>query len=259
MGNAGLAIPGAPATPQPPIRAGRGWYIDDIVVITFALLGLGGGILLPLKYGFYRIPSIDVAAMLATGIAALTYRYLGGTQGNSFTVGAFKTVGSVAVFVGVAWFINSYLDKQINREQVWRIKGTVLDETKNPIDPLNDADFQLTPGAGHADRLGDFHAEFIRDPNQPDTQLYLTITHKGFGPVVVPLDAVKLRAVYHDAQVQDKLIEIDHIVLPKSDAPATPPAQNPQGQQLQPSQLSTYNAAAQSAKPADPAIGGVPQ
>jgi hypothetical protein len=143
-----------PSPPSSP-TAGRRWYVDEIVVAAFAFLGFGGAVLLPLRVGFQSLPPIEVSFLLATGLAALTYRYLGGIQGATYTVGALKLGGTLAALVGIAMLINQQLVRQVQHLQVWQVQGKVVDLKKNPIG-LNNADFTVFPGAGHAEPLGDF-------------------------------------------------------------------------------------------------------
>ena len=79
-------IPGSrlkPPAPLPPPTS-RAWSMDDVFVAVFALLGVGGAVFLPLRFDGFS-PTIT-SFLLATGLAALTYRYLGGIQGASFSV-----------------------------------------------------------------------------------------------------------------------------------------------------------------------------
>jgi len=68
----------ASTQPVPPARettsAAVGSRIDEIVIVLFAFLGVGGAVFLPL---YFRIPPITTSFLLATGLAALTYRFLG--------------------------------------------------------------------------------------------------------------------------------------------------------------------------------------
>jgi hypothetical protein len=255
---AGGENPPGPNSPNPPNRppAVRAWYIDDIVVTAFALLGFGGAVLLPLRY---NVPAIEVSFLLATGLAALTYRYLGGIEGASFAVGALKLTGTLGALVGIAMLINSQLDRQ--SAQVWDLHGNILDERKVAIDPLQDADFSVFPGA-RAGKMGDFHVEFIRHPTQAeDKDIYLTVIHrfdaKKIGNVTIPLEISKLREVFPDATVSGNHINIDHIILPVAPDPSV--AMDKTAVDLSPQQRKDYATAAQSARPASPNMGGVPQ
>lgn len=84
--------------------------LDDIVVLVFALLGFVGAIFLPTRF---NLPPIVISFLLATGLAALAYRYLGGIPGTSLAVGALKLGGALAALVGIALLINSYYVDQV--------------------------------------------------------------------------------------------------------------------------------------------------
>jgi len=121
------------------------WYLDEIVVAAFAFLGFGGAVFLPLKFGFSSIPPIVVSFLLATGIAALTYRYLGGIQGASVAIGALKLSGAIAALVGIAMLINHTLVSQVQPYQVWEVSGQVTKDAGEPIEPLDVKDFDVEP------------------------------------------------------------------------------------------------------------------
>ena len=91
------------------------------MVAAFAFLGFAGAVFLPLRYD---VKPIVVSFLLATGIAALTYRYLGGIEGASFTVGLLKLTGTLGALVGIAMLINAELVNQ-NDVQVWYLRGRV--------------------------------------------------------------------------------------------------------------------------------------
>ena len=61
-------------------------------------------------------PPMLVSILLGIGIAALTYRYLGGTRGSEFQVGALKVAGSAAMLLGTAAFTNWGLTSQMTRD-----------------------------------------------------------------------------------------------------------------------------------------------
>lgn len=251
----GLTRP-APNSPHPirPSR-NRAWYMDEIVVAAFAFLGFGGAVFLPLQY---NVAPILISFLLATGLAALTYRYLGGIEGASFAVGTLKLTGTLGALVGIAMLINGQLVSQ-SAVQVWFLRGKVINEKKAAIDALADADFTVYPANAHAEQLGDFHVEFIRHPAEPvDNRIYLKVEHKGFGPVTIPLEVSQLKALYPDATIQGKIINLDHIVLPDPKG-LDSPHEVPPALQLNPAQLTDYAAAARSAKPANPNAGGLPQ
>ena len=62
------------------------------------------------------IPPMILSVLLGIAVAALTYRYLGGTQGTQFSVGALKLAGSAALLLGTAYLTNDGLSKQMDSE-----------------------------------------------------------------------------------------------------------------------------------------------
>jgi hypothetical protein len=220
---------------KPPKTPTRQWYIDEIIVAAFAFLGVGGAVFLPLHYGFASVPPIVVSFLLATGLAALTYRFLGGIQGASFTVGTLKLGGALAALVGIAWFVNGRLVPQVQTLQVWDVYGKVVTQNKDPINQLVGADFTMFPANATPAPNGDFHLRFIFDPANP---VYVTIKHDAYGPVTIPLEPNKLKAFDPGLKMTGKSITItDPVVLPEltsaklasasayGSEPATPPQQ----------------------------------
>jgi hypothetical protein len=131
-------------SPTPPslaqdARVPRRWSMDDIVVVLFALLGLAGGALLPL---FLPVPPITTSFLLATGLAALTYRFLGGIQVSSVTIGIVRLTGTLAALVGVAMLINHAMIAQ--GQQAYQVTGSVVDDTGKPA-VLNASNFNVWP------------------------------------------------------------------------------------------------------------------
>jgi hypothetical protein len=88
----------------------RKWTPDDSVALVFAFIGFVGGVLLLL---YYKAPPIVVSFFLATGVAALVYKFLGGIQATSFAIGALKLGGVLAAIIGIALTINHVLASQI--------------------------------------------------------------------------------------------------------------------------------------------------
>ena len=94
----------ATITAPEPNTPGRKWTPDDTVALVFAFIGFVGGVLLLL---YYKAPPIVVSFFLATGVAALVYKFLGGIQATSFAVGALKLGGTLAAIGagGRAWSV----------------------------------------------------------------------------------------------------------------------------------------------------------
>ena len=93
---------------------------EDIVILAFAILGLGGGVALWLA----KSPPIIISVFLGIGVAALAYRFLGGiSSGSSFGDGALKVGGSLGALLAAASFINSPLVQQTTMN--YTIRGTL--------------------------------------------------------------------------------------------------------------------------------------
>lgn len=177
-----------PPTPPPSKRA---WPMDDIVVAVFAFLGLGGAVLLPIR--FY-IPPITISFLLATGLAALTYRYLGGIQNSSFSVGALKLGGSLGALVGIALLINTRLLPQMPAPRtpflVWEVSGQVTDEAGRPIEPLDTDDIVLKPPPLQSGVQGKFKLDFYSWPDIEGINSFpgLSVSHTGYAPHPIDLN-----------------------------------------------------------------------
>jgi hypothetical protein len=102
-----MAIPSQPPSPE---QATRRLSADDLVVIVFAFFGLAGSIFLVL---LTTAPPIMISLLLATGIAAFVYKFLGGIQGASIVVGTLKLGGTMAALVGLALIINPRLEESL--------------------------------------------------------------------------------------------------------------------------------------------------
>ena len=243
------------------IRASKGqaqtrqWYVDEIVVASFAFLGVGGAVFLPLRYGFAAVPPIVVSFLLATGLAALTYRYLGGIQGASFTVGTLKLGGALAALVGIAWFINGQLLPQVQpppEAQVWELHGTVTDENQAAIQQLGPDDFKLTPGNTRVDPGGNFQLDFYTEPTLNGGGMnYPTLTI-GHGPLsaTVSLEPGKLKAL-QGFKMESNLrrMHVDHILLIQPEQPAKYNPAGPAPKAVDPSQVTAYKTGEASSKP----------
>jgi len=90
---------------------------EDKAVIFFSLLGFVGS---PVLY-YLKFPSVMVALFLSAGVTALLYRFLGGVQGATFTVGALKVGGAAAVLIGVAYWLDG--TKELAPRHVFRLSS----------------------------------------------------------------------------------------------------------------------------------------
>lgn len=178
-----------PDSPTPSTK--RDWPMDDIVVAAFAFLGFGGAVFLPIK--FY-IPPITLSFLLATGLAALTYRYLGGIQNASFSLGALKLGGALGALVGIALIINARLLPQMPAPRppfvVWEVSGQVTDETGRPIEPLDTDDIVLKPPPLQPGVQGKFKLDFYSWPDIEGRTAFpgLSISHSGYAPHPIDLN-----------------------------------------------------------------------
>lgn len=158
----------------------RPWQIDEIVVCSFAFLGFAGAIFLPLRFS---VPPIEVAFLLATGLAALTYRYLGGIPAKtSFKVGALKLSGALAALVGIALLINAELVSEAPQYQVWEVSGQVTNEKGQPIQLLDGGDIVLEPPALTPSLEGKFRFDFYSWSDLEGKMVFpsLGVSHHGF-------------------------------------------------------------------------------
>ena len=171
-----------------------GRNLDEIVVSAFAIFGVAGAVFLPLKFGFNKIPPIVVSFLLATGLAALAYRYLGGIQDASFGIGALKLGGSLGALVGIALLINQVLPAQVSPYQVWEVSGQVVQDTGQPVEPLDISDFALDPEAFHHGDAGSFTLKISSMPGLKGKIEFptLKISHAPFDTSWVDLNHIKL-------------------------------------------------------------------
>lgn len=61
-------------------------------------------------------PPMLISVLLGISVAALTYRYLGGTSGAQFSVGALKVAGSAALVFGMTYLTNEKLSLQMSKD-----------------------------------------------------------------------------------------------------------------------------------------------
>ncbi len=86
------------------------WILDDIVLISFATFCLGAALFLRLNYD--DIEPTFIAAFLGVAVAAITYRYLGGTESAKFSIAALQLGGSAALLFAVMWWVGDSMTKQ---------------------------------------------------------------------------------------------------------------------------------------------------
>lgn len=190
MGAAPQSVPPVPAKSRPPAggHGKRGWYIDELVVAAFAIFGVAGAVFLPLRY---NIPPITTSYLLATGLAALAYRFLGGIPGTSLTVGALKLGGALAALVGIATLVNNSLVNQIPKpREVWQVSGQVVDDQGKPIPYFDPGDIAIQPSVVHPGILGKFQVTVTSWPDINGNPQFptLSISHATFGSDLIDLN-----------------------------------------------------------------------
>lgn len=97
--------------------------LEDKVILWVIVLGFVGGSVLHLAF---RAPAILVSVLIASAVAALVYRFLGGIPAETtFAMGGLKLGGSLAALVGVAFLVNHALELQSTSRLV--VEGTFKD------------------------------------------------------------------------------------------------------------------------------------
>lgn len=90
-------------------------WLDDIVIC----VAVGFGLLIALFLSWQLVekgaayPPTLISAFLGFSIAALTYRFLGGSADTQFSMGVLKLGGSAALLLGTAWFVGDRLRDEI--------------------------------------------------------------------------------------------------------------------------------------------------
>lgn len=82
---------------------------DDIIIVIFALLGFVGSVVL---YRTASAPTPIISFFLATGVASLVYRFLGGLDRAEFVWGTLRVGGTMAALVGIAVYVNGEMKAQ---------------------------------------------------------------------------------------------------------------------------------------------------
>lgn len=85
-------------------------HLDDIVIIvTVALSFLAAIIFAVMMSRGQFFPPTLLAMLLGISVSALTYRFLGGTDGTKFSIGLLGLGGSAALLLGTTWFVGDRL------------------------------------------------------------------------------------------------------------------------------------------------------
>ena len=93
-----------------------GKWLNDIVICVTVVLSLA----LALFFAYSLVerhagyPPTLISVFLGLCVAALTYRFLGGTDGTEFSVGLLKLGGSAALLIGTTWFLSERIKAELN-------------------------------------------------------------------------------------------------------------------------------------------------
>ncbi|HZR64092.1 MAG TPA: hypothetical protein VFA85_03035 [Terriglobales bacterium] len=212
--------------------------MDELVVVAFAFLGVGGAVVLQVMSK--TIAPVIVSYLLATGLAALTYRFLGGIEGTTtFTVGALKLTGALAALVGIAFLVNQQLVSEVkppSQFQLWEVSGLLVDEHGKPVEPIDINSFSMDPPSFHHPGNGKFKLTIYTSAGLAGMEFpTLKINPRGFDGREIDLNPNASNDADITVTRSGDMITIPRIVL-------HPPAQPYQPAQQQAPQPVPFNA-----------------
>lgn len=109
--------------------------LDDIVIIVTVGLSFISAIVFAVMMSDGKFfPPTLLAILLGISISALTYRFLGGTDGTKFSVGLLGLGGSAALLLGTTWFVGDRLKSEFK----------IYDEFKSYVEEIKRLEKQLT-------------------------------------------------------------------------------------------------------------------
>lgn len=118
------------------------WLIDSAVIVGFAAVCLG--LAFYLRVYQEGIEPTFISIFLGIAVAAITYRYLGGAEGNSFNLAALKLSGSAALLVGVTWWVGSAMSKESRLFISSEAANLALDSKQEEIDRSQEEIMELS-------------------------------------------------------------------------------------------------------------------
>lgn len=118
--------------------------LDNVVICVTVMLSL----ILALFFAYSLVerhadyPPTLISIFLGLCVAALTYRFLGGTDGTTFQVGILKLGGSAALLIGTTWFLSERIKAEMNildtsagyRTQIEQLAATVSTRGAEVVD-----------------------------------------------------------------------------------------------------------------------------
>lgn len=88
--------------------------IDDVVICLALVLGFSVSLMLSIANQVWgaRFPPSLIAFFAAISVAALNYRFLGGSGDAQFRMGVLRVTGSAAIVFGAMWFLGNRIEDQ---------------------------------------------------------------------------------------------------------------------------------------------------
>jgi hypothetical protein len=163
---------------------------DDIVlwiVIAFCLV-VPVALSLVTAFSDRWFPPMLLSMLLGIAVAALTYRYLGGSAGSEFSLGLLKVAGSAALLLGTVWLANTGLATQLDVDNApnklkaaYRDRDTALAQEKISDQQISVLQAKLQENQRVA---GDDLAQSVEKmrPDSPGADKLLDLARRGRGP-----------------------------------------------------------------------------
>lgn len=125
--------------------------IEDVVICLALLLGFSTSLLMAIANEFWgtHFPSSLIAFFAAVSVAALIYRFLGGSEGSEFKMGVLKVTGSAAILFGATWFLGDRIRSETLMYQTDIGYRTVLAEKAKAVADLTTLNADLTSKIQH--------------------------------------------------------------------------------------------------------------
>ncbi|MDQ2701362.1 MAG: hypothetical protein M3Y70_00790 [Pseudomonadota bacterium] len=179
----------------------------DWVIVAAVAFGVVAAILLLLLGQLAHVysPPVVVSVFLALSVSALTYRFLGGSDGATFKLGPLQLAGTAAVFVGVMWFVNAQMSKQLDidnsqaKYQEARAKIVALNERYEQLESnlqaaTNEINSLEAEGASQLklNQLGSIDAIRNLDPKSDFAKSLVEMSSSKTGPWREEFDEIKV-------------------------------------------------------------------
>lgn len=110
------------------------WLLDDVVIVAFAATCLAIAYSLGTAKQLY--PPTFISIFLGIAVAAITYRYLGGTDNSQLSIAFLKLGGSAALLLGVTIYVGSAVTKERNLIYTANEFNPQIDQLKTTVKNL---------------------------------------------------------------------------------------------------------------------------